>query len=207
MSGPIKGADGGRPVKRQCAAHKPDGSRCRLSAVHGAVVCHKHGAGAPQVKAAAARRVAEAEALAEYEKFSPNGSGPVDVLAELERLLARVVAFSDFATARIEALTGREWAAFGPRTAAEVDMFRQALRDASRLLADVAKLGLIERHVAARHDEEERWIEAHQRVGDKVFGMVDRTLRAMNPTPAQWEIAREVITRELAALAGEAAGD
>ena len=86
-------------------------------------------------------------------------------------------------------------------------MFRQVLRDAGRLLADVAKLGLIERHVAAQHDAEEAWILAHQRVGQKVFGVIDRALRAMNLTEEQWETAREVITRELAALAGEAAGD
>src|SRR5207249_6754546 len=44
-SGPvvIEGA-GERPVKRQCEAHKRDGSRCRLSAVRGSNVCHRHGA-------------------------------------------------------------------------------------------------------------------------------------------------------------------
>ena len=94
------------------------------------------------MRAAAARRVAEAEALATFERYSPNGSGPVYMLAALEALVARVTAFADFATARIETLTAQEWAAFGRRTAAEVDLFRQACRDAGRLLTDVARLGL-----------------------------------------------------------------
>jgi hypothetical protein len=55
-----------RPIKRQCEAHKRDGSRCRLSAVRGSNVCHKHGAAAGQVRRAAARRVAEAEGVAAF---------------------------------------------------------------------------------------------------------------------------------------------
>jgi hypothetical protein len=111
-----------------------------------------------------------------YEKFSPNGHGPVDVIAELERLLGRMVAFSDFATARIEALTAEQWAAFSPRTAAEVDLFRAALRDAGRLLAETAKLGLIERAIAARHDAEEAHILAHRRVAERVADVIDGVL-------------------------------
>jgi hypothetical protein len=94
-------------------------------------------------------RVAEADLVRVYEKFSANGHGSVDVLAGLAQVMARVTAFADFATARIEALTAEEWAAFSPRTAAEVDLFRQALRDAGRLLTDVARLGLAERALEA----------------------------------------------------------
>lgn len=50
------------PRTRQCMRHKRDGGHCGRSAAPGAVVCVKHGARAPQVKAAADRRVAEAEA-------------------------------------------------------------------------------------------------------------------------------------------------
>jgi len=53
-----------RPIKRQCEAHKRDGSRCRLSAVRGSNVCHKHGAAAGQVRRAPVRRVTEAEGAA-----------------------------------------------------------------------------------------------------------------------------------------------
>jgi len=46
----------------QCTAHKRDGSGdpCTKHAVKGATVCASHGAAAPQVRAAASRRLLEA---------------------------------------------------------------------------------------------------------------------------------------------------
>jgi hypothetical protein len=178
--GPVERGNGERPIVRQCIAHVPSGRRCRRSAVRGATVCPVHGGAAPQVKAAAARRVAEAKALAVFEKFSPNGRpGPVDVVAELGRLLARVTAFADFAAARIETLTVEQWAAFSPRTAAEVDMFRQALRDAGRLLTETARLGLEERALEAERAAAEAEVWAHQRVGETVGRVVNAALEDM----------------------------
>ena len=45
---------------RRCTAKaKSTGDQCKNAPIHGATVCKYHGAGAPQVKAAAARRVLE----------------------------------------------------------------------------------------------------------------------------------------------------
>ncbi len=45
--------------RRQCTAKaKGTGKRCRQRPIRGGTVCHKHGGSAPQVKAAAARRLA-----------------------------------------------------------------------------------------------------------------------------------------------------
>jgi hypothetical protein len=105
-----------------------------------------------------------------------NGDGPVDVLAELERLTARVTSFMDFATRRVEALSPGEWAAFGPRTAAEVDLFRSALRDAGRLLTELARLGLVKQQLDA---ERERYRnEVHELIGAM-------TMRAFGATVAE----------------------
>ena len=47
-----------KPIKRQCTAMLSDRSRrCRLSAIRGSTVCHKHGGGAPQVKSTARDRL------------------------------------------------------------------------------------------------------------------------------------------------------
>ncbi len=135
-------------------------------------MCPAHGGSAPQVREAAARRVAETDLVRVYEKFSADGHDPVDVLAGLEQVIRRVTAFADFATARIEALTAADWAAFSPRTAAEVDLFRQALRDAGRLLTDVARLGLAER--ALDQAVRQEWID--QQVGEKAAYAVARIL-------------------------------
>src|SRR5690606_7900081 len=51
-----------RHLLMQCAAHKRDGSGqpCRKPAMKGATVCASHGGSAPQVRAAAQRRLLEA---------------------------------------------------------------------------------------------------------------------------------------------------
>jgi hypothetical protein len=147
---PIDDGDGGlpidRPIARQCKGHKPDGSRCRGSASYGAVVCACHGASAPQVRNAAARRVAEAQALTVYERYAGpvNGqSGTVDLLHELQRLVAEVVAFKDFAATLVRKLDANGWRALhDPHTAATVGMWERAADRAGRLLVDVSKLGL-----------------------------------------------------------------
>ena len=149
--------------------------------------------------------MAEAEALATFERYSPNGDGPVDVYAALEALVARVTAFADFAAARIETLTAEHWAAFSPRTAAEVDMFRAACRDAGQLLTATARLGLDERLLAQRRAD--LYEEVSRHAAAAVHGVIERTLRSMNLTEEQWRIAREEFPRQLRALAaGDGAG-
>lgn len=43
----------------RCRAHNQAGARCGLAPIHGGTVCQVHGGRAPQVKAAAARRVGD----------------------------------------------------------------------------------------------------------------------------------------------------
>src|SRR5204863_365046 len=76
-------------------------------------------------------------------------SGAVDVFAELSRLVGAVTSFRDFTEARLRALSADEWAAHGPRVAAQVRMFETACDQARRLLRDVARLGLDERALEA----------------------------------------------------------
>lgn len=53
------------PSKPKCRGHKAGGEPCGNYPLNGAVVCRYHGGSAPQVREAAARRVAAAEAVAE----------------------------------------------------------------------------------------------------------------------------------------------
>jgi hypothetical protein len=172
----VERGGGGRPIVRQCTAHitrGPDaGRRCRRSAVRGTNVCPMHGGRAPQVRAAAARSVATAQALAAYERYSPNGHGPVDVLAELGRLVAEVRHFADWAGGRVAALTAGDWRPDQPRAAAELALYERALDRAGRLLADVARLGLD----AALLDRAVRDVWVQQRIGEQVKAAVDRAL-------------------------------
>lgn len=80
---------GGRPCHGhtgQANARDPGGP-CTRRANEGQDVCDKHGGAAPQAKAAAARRKAEARALVELGKLIPDNPEPVrDPIAVLARL-------------------------------------------------------------------------------------------------------------------------
>jgi hypothetical protein len=154
-----RGSDG-EPMKRQCRATAAGtGERCRLPPIIGGFTCHKHGSSARQVKAAAARRVTEAKALAVWQAYSPNGEArPVDVLAELAHLVAVVTGFARFAEARLAALGEDDWQPDNPAreaVMAEVRMFERAQEAAGRILVDVAKLG-IEAAVVSQAERLER---------------------------------------------------
>jgi hypothetical protein len=202
---PMNDSDGVRPIKRQCTAHVAAGRQCRRSAIRGGTVCSVHGGSASQVKLAAARRAAEAQALATYERYGgPNGSAAaaVNVAAELGRLIGKVTRFTDFAEARIEALTPDDWQQHDARTAAEVGMFLRACTEARKLLRDVARLGLDERALEAQ----ERALFARQATGAEAARCVQAILADLDLTDAQRAMVPVVVPlrfRELiAALEG-----
>lgn len=178
----------GRPIKRQCTGHRKDGGRCRRSANRGTTVCNSHGGAALQVKVAAARRQADAEAAAALARWSPpNGDHePVDVLGELAKLIARVTSFCDYATARLAALTPEDWAVRSERTEAEVRQFQVAVAQASRLLTDVSRLGLD--HLDA--------VSVARRHGDAVAAVIARVLSRhgfdYRPDSVRAEVAAEL---------------
>lgn len=53
----MNGAPAALPRERQCTAHARSGNRCKRYAAPGAAVCRMHGGAAPQVQAAARRRL------------------------------------------------------------------------------------------------------------------------------------------------------
>ena len=72
------------PSKRCTATSKRTGRQCGLARIPGTTVCAKHGGAAPQVRAAAARRVAEQKVRAIAMKLDV---GPQDVSADPLALL------------------------------------------------------------------------------------------------------------------------
>lgn len=92
---------------RRCGARSSrTGEPCRAWAVVGATVCVAHGGAAPQVRRAAARRLASeqvARKLAEVE-VTPIG----DPLEELERLAGEAIALKNFLASRVAAIEQAE---------------------------------------------------------------------------------------------------
>lgn len=90
-------------MKRRCTGTvKSTGERCKLPPLRGSVVCWKHGAGAPQVRAAAARRLAEAAATAAAGKYG----APISTTAgeALRDELDRTAGIVSWLTGRVQAL-------------------------------------------------------------------------------------------------------
>lgn len=79
----------------QCTARASGtGSRCRKAPVKGATVCASHGGNAPQVRAAAARRLATAEAVALAQKLGlPITTTPEAALMSALNQAAGIAAF------------------------------------------------------------------------------------------------------------------
>ena len=122
---------------------KCTGARCRNAPARGAAVCRMHGAAAGQVKRAAARRAAEAEAVKVLAAWTPPVNGhPVDVVDELARLAARLVSLSDYLTGHLAALDAAAWSAPDELVMAKLAMWHRAAADAAGLLTAIARLDI-----------------------------------------------------------------
>jgi hypothetical protein len=133
--------------RRQCSAHARTGEQCKRSAVLGAIVCRYHGGLAPQVRAAADRRLAEAEVR------RITGADPMtDPYAALEDLGGRAMALvdrlshlvDDLDEVRYEGGVGGHW----EQVRGELPMLLAALRQAESIAGRIVSLGLDERRVA-----------------------------------------------------------
>jgi hypothetical protein len=130
-------------------------------------VCSSHGARAPQVKAAAERRVAERkarEAVAKLGKVAPGSVDPLDVLDET---LAELVALKErlgvlVATLGDESL--RYEGRAGKQIRGEIQAYMASLRDVVKTSETIVKLGLDERRVRVSEVQILRMAEAIRNV-------------------------------------------
>jgi hypothetical protein len=144
--------------KARCRANsKRSGVRCKRYPVPGVDVCKMHGGGAPQVKAAAARRVVEGEAL---KAVSALGKwGPVtDPLSALADAAGEVTAVKDFLRGLVDDIVMRQADPLrvpddkgAEQMRAEFTAYMAMLNTTVGTLATIAKLNIDER--MARIDE------------------------------------------------------
>lgn len=120
------------------------GEQCQRAAIEGGRVCPMHGGRAPAVKAAAARRVAEAKA---QDALDRSGAGPVgNPLAALQQLAGEILVFKEWLAGRVEQLNEMRYrGASGEQIRGELQAYERALDRSARVLSDIARLNIDER--------------------------------------------------------------
>lgn len=177
------------PPDRQCTAQsKQAGRRCAKWAVPGLKVCRMHGGAAPQARAAAARNVAQAAALAAVATYGlPAEVDPLDaLLGELHRTAGHV-AWLNAEVARLQSVitTG----AFGVQVIdATVQLYQSERRHLSKVAADCLRAGV-----------EERRVQLAERQGELVAEVIRAVLSDLGVDPSSEE-ARTVVRRHLMAV-------
>src|SRR5258708_4034984 len=140
------------PPARRCPAHsKVTRDPCRYPPAEGATVCRWHGGNAPQVRAAAQRRVAEAKAqkvMAE-ELLKLNIQPLGDPLTALQQLGGEILAWKNLAAARVAKLRDMGYSnEYGEQIKAEVVIFERAMDRCAAVLASIARLNIDDRLAA-----------------------------------------------------------
>lgn len=127
------------------------GNPCGRYPSKGSAVCTSHGAAAPQVKSAAARRAAENEIRAALRDRKLADAAPVtDPFTELERLAGEVVLWKDKLGALVDELSEERYtvdSVFGETISAKIKLFRAAIQDCAAVLSVMAKLNIDERRL------------------------------------------------------------
>lgn len=199
---------------RRCTGHvsgisHPEyaGERCRRNAEPGQDVCRKHGGNSPQAKAAAARRMVEAELMTLAENLV---GAPVDnPLTELANLAGRARAWMELLQARVEKLLDssdgaeeqdrdggsgkksgiRYQAGAGEQLRAEVALYERSMDRLGKFLADYGRLGI-----------DERLAKITEMQAEKVIAAIDAALEHAGVTGKTATEAKQVAARHLRAV-------
>lgn len=174
----------------KCKAKKTDGSPCKAWAIKGAEVCRVHGGRAPQVRAAAARNLAEAALTSALTKRLRDATPVNDPLGELRRLAGEAVLWKDKLSEKVDELSSYEYtAAFGDeKVKATVAIFTSAMRSCHELLRDMARLNI-----------DERQLKIDEATAMAVIRAIDKGLKLGGVTGPVALAVREAVARELRA--------
>lgn len=173
-------------AKRCTAKSTRSGEGCRAWAMHGQAVCVTHGGNAPQSRAAAQRRLAEAEAAKSLSKFGVESID--DPGAELLAIAEEQRALGKWLLGYVALLQDAPGDADPGELRARLKAAGEQQDRAARLLVDINKLGLAEQRLA---------LDA-QRI-QIVAELLDRVVTALGHDPRDASV-RVVISREIRAL-------
>lgn len=180
---------------RCTATSSRTGARCKKRPIDGGTVCATHGGSAPQVRAAADRRVQ----IRKLEKdinaaLVADGVAPVDdPFGELALLAGEARDFKNALASRLSMLDSIRYKATESGTEqlrSEVVLYERALDRTARFVELLAKSGFEERRVRLAESE-----------GRVLAGVIQRILADLKLSPEQAELVHVVVPRELRAIA------
>lgn len=180
------------PVEgRQCTATaKSTGDRCQKPPIRGGSVCGSHGGGAPAVRAAAAKRVQEAEAAALVGSiWNPDAAPVMNPVEALQKLAGQLQHAADTLGARLDVVD-----LDGPAAIA----WAKVLRELRQSLEGMERLGLQQKSVALS-----------EQTGALLAWAVRTILDRLDVSDQQRVLAGSVVPgvfRELAASGGHVPG-
>lgn len=130
---------------RKCKGTRTNGEPCGNWAMNGSTVCHSHGGRAPQVKAAAAVRLAEERV--EKLLYRYQAEPTADPLEALQRLAGRALAMEQAIGDLVNNLEDLRFTdeKGAEQLRSEVVILERAMDRAGKLLVDIAKLNIEER--------------------------------------------------------------
>ncbi len=178
--------------KRCTATSNRTRERCQLPRVPGTNVCATHGASAPQVKAAAERRVQEGKAMAAARRMMGDSadlsqySDPVKALefaiAYSHKLAHRLALVVDGIPDEDLAYRGR----LGDQVRGELTACQRALSDLRGAAAEALKIGLAERQAGIR-----------ERTADMLQRALDTALQASGLSLEKQYETRDIFRRNM----------
>lgn len=197
----------------QCVARSStSGQQCRRSAIKGATVCGHHGGNAPQVRAAAARR----EAQARLERFAAKFATPDDVTPEQAllgqvALAAGMVNYCQGVIADLEpramtfGISKVQDQQSGQGRQGRDTTYESGVNPWLELLDKWHKNLVSAAFTAIKAGIEERRVQLAEREGELFAGAIRQILDSLHLTPEQESLVPEVVPRILRSISGGAA--
>lgn len=179
----------------KCSARRTNGKPCRAWAINGGTVCVAHGGAAKQVKAAAARNVAERQAekfLATIGEFEP----VTDPLNQLQLLAGRAVKWMQVLEGIVADLHRIRYQTESEQLDARIVLYERAMDRCSKVLVEMSRLDIAERQ-----------LKIDQALGKLIIAAVAGALADVGADPELQQAIRPALARriDLAAAGGQLA--